>query len=101
MTGRPVFSVRCSGRQPRLEQGRDPNSRVEVLYRRELLAQLRLERGAPRLPLLAQLLRRGRIEGGTVRGDLVADGGDAVLELERRAGVAVRLQELPEPFVDA
>src|SRR5215831_6023293 len=36
-----------------LEQGRDLDARIEVLYRRELCKQLRFERGTPCFPALA------------------------------------------------
>jgi hypothetical protein len=73
---------------------------MEVLHFGKLLAQPRFEHGTAGFHLFAQLLGRGRIEGRAVRGDLVADGGDAVFEIERRAAIAVRLQELPKPLAD-
>src|SRR6516164_4258854 len=90
---RPLGLFRSLLRAPaaRLKQGPDLDSRIEVFHRRELRAQLRRERGAPRLPILAQLHGCGSIEGCTVCGHSITDSGDVVLELERRAGVTVRL----------
>src|SRR5262249_17449623 len=82
------------------EQGRDLYSRIEVLHRRELRAQLGLELGAPGHPGCLQPLCRRRIEGCARRGELLADRGDAVLKLERCTRVPVRLQESPELLAD-
>src|SRR5262245_13961353 len=85
---RPLGLFRPLLRAPtaRLEQGRNLYARIEVFDRRELLEQLRRERGPSCLPILAQVSRCDRIEGHAVRGNSIADGGNAVLELERRAG---------------
>src|SRR5262249_27444327 len=76
------------------------NSRIEVLHRWELVTQLRFEFAPPRFPAFAQLLGGSRIEGDAICGDPIADGGDVVLEFERRTRVAVRLQQLPKPLAD-
>src|SRR5262249_28331809 len=72
----------------RLERGRDLDPRIEVLYRWKFREQLFLELVASCLPALAQLCGRVGIEGHTVSSNSIADGGDAVLELERYAGIA-------------
>src|SRR5262245_5281443 len=84
----------------RLEQGPKLRPRVDVLGRRKLLAERRRKHGPLSLPIRTQLLGCADIKRHAVTDNPIADGGDGVLELERRLRITVRSQELPERLID-
>src|SRR5215510_1281128 len=97
------LGLRCSlCRYPttRLKQGSELLPRADILDSRELLAQRCRKGVSPDFPILPELLGRRSIERHAVTNNPIADGGDGVLELERRLRITVRPQEAPKRLVD-
>src|SRR5262249_14183347 len=82
------------------EQGAKLRPRVDVLNRRKLLAERRRKRSPLSLPIHTQLLGCADIKRYAVTDNPIADGGDGVLELERRLRITVRSQEPPERLIE-
>src|SRR5215472_6263168 len=91
----------CRYPTTRLKQGSKLLPRADILDSRELLAQRCRKGVSPDFPILPELLGRRSIERHAVTNNPIADGGDGVLELERRLRITVRPQELIELLVNA
>src|SRR5262249_58511451 len=70
------------------------------LARRNLRTKRRSKRGPFSRPIHTQLRGCTDIKRHAVTDNPIADGGDGVLELERRLRITVRSQEPPERLID-